>query len=399
MKRFPMLNTFRFCAAMGVVIQHAEEIKSHAGLQHIYNYHSIKNLGGICVSAFFVLSGFLITYLLMKEKNQFGEIDIKNFYRKRILRIWPLYFITLILYKVILPLLELDTASYIYTNSEFSFGTMQPLFEINIFTEWIFLLLLLPHILLALGKVFYPLHVWSIGVEETFYLFWPWIIQKYQNFRKVFFKILVIYLLIYAFSFILWMILLHIESNAAKYLQSTTFFLYCQRISCMAIGALGAEILLNQRDGLLQKIRHPFTQKITPLLIVVLLYKGVFFPLLMTEIYSILFICFILQIIQWGKNHQHLKTYKFTEEPGNISYGIYMYHPLGIILTLSIFNKYPNSSSYSSFLIFYTILCIITFGIAYISYKYIEHPVLKWKNSQISYAKNIGQAPTNRIIK
>lgn len=64
MKAFPMLNTFRFAAAMGVFIQHLEEIKFHANLSNIYHFNGIKVLGGICVSAFFVLSGFLITYLL-----------------------------------------------------------------------------------------------------------------------------------------------------------------------------------------------------------------------------------------------------------------------------------------------------------------------------------------------
>lgn len=389
MKKFPMLNTFRFFAALGVVIQHTEEIKSHAGLDHIYHYYSVKNLGGICVSAFFVLSGFLITYLLLKEKNEFGKIDIKKFYKKRVLRIWPLYFITLFLYKGLLPLLNIESLSYIHTNSDFSFGTLQPLLEINTFIEWTFLLLLLPHILLALGKVFYPLHIWSIGVEETFYLFWPWIIHKCQNYRKIFFRILFLYLLLYTASFILWIFLIKIENNAAKYLQSTTFFLYCQRISCMAIGALGAEILLNQRDHILQKIRHPFLQMIIPMLIIVLLYKGVFFPLFMTEIYSLLFICLILQMINWGKYHQLSKTFQPTEQLGKISYGIYMYHPLGIILTLSIFNRFPINIPYNNYLIFYPILCLITFGISWISFYYIEQPIQQIKNPNFPFFKHL----------
>lgn len=380
MKRFPMLNTFRFCAAMGVVLQHSEEIKFHAGLQNLYHYHSIKNLGGICVSAFFVLSGFLITYLLINEKNLHEQIDIKKFYRKRILRIWPLYFITLILYKGILPLIDLDKVSYIYTNSDFSFGQLIPLLEINSFTEWIFLLLLMPHVLLAIGKVFYPLHVWSIGVEETFYLFWPWVIQKSHQYRKVFFRILGIYLLLYIISFSIWIIFIHSGNESAKYLQASTFYLYCQRISCMAIGALGAEILINKRGHILQKVRHPYSQILVPTTLIFLLYKGIFFPVLMTEIYCALFICFILQIIQWGKNHQNNFFYKCTEKLGDISYGIYMYHPFCIILTLEIFSKIaiPFNNFYS-FGIFYFCTCILTYGISWVSFTYIESPIQKWK--------------------
>lgn len=49
--------------------------------------------GGHAVTFFFVLSGFLITYLLLKERERMGTIKVKKFYLKRVLRIWPLYFL------------------------------------------------------------------------------------------------------------------------------------------------------------------------------------------------------------------------------------------------------------------------------------------------------------------
>ncbi|WP_369075954.1 acyltransferase family protein, partial [Escherichia coli] len=64
-------------------------------------FESIKNIlfihGDLGVNFFFVLSGFLITFLLFSEKEKYSHISITHFYLRRIFRIWPLYFLTLIL--------------------------------------------------------------------------------------------------------------------------------------------------------------------------------------------------------------------------------------------------------------------------------------------------------------
>lgn len=377
MKAFPMLNTLRFVAATGVLIQHAEEIKHHANLVNIYHLNSIKALGGICVSAFFVLSGFLITFLLLHEKVNNNTIQIKAFYLRRILRIWPLYFITIFLYKIVLVYLPIESKDLIFTNSNFAFGVLSPIFEISHITEWIFLLLLLPQILLALGKVFYPLHVWSIGVEEAFYLFWPWVLLKCRQYRKTFLVILLGYLLVYFLSFCIWIHLLQTEHSAAKYFQGSTFFLYCQRISCMAIGALGAEALFFNRNKWMDFIRHPLISIAVPITLFLFLYRGFFFPVFVTEIYCVLFIALILQVIHWGKKLIANPIYKLTEELGKISFGIYMYHPFCIVLTVEVFSLAGISDV--GWWQFYSLCCFITFGISYLSFRYFESPILQLK--------------------
>src|SRR3954471_16382358 len=100
---FPNLNGLRFIAALLVIIHHTEQIKDLFGLNsHWKNYH-IWILGKLGVTLFFVLSGFLITYLLLTEKKEFNTIFIKNFYIRRILRIWPLYYLVTILSFFVLP--------------------------------------------------------------------------------------------------------------------------------------------------------------------------------------------------------------------------------------------------------------------------------------------------------
>ena len=66
----------------------------------------ILSLGQLGVSLFFVLSGFLITYLLLAEQDIYGSISVKKFYSRRILRIWPLYYLIVTLGLFVLPSLR-----------------------------------------------------------------------------------------------------------------------------------------------------------------------------------------------------------------------------------------------------------------------------------------------------
>jgi peptidoglycan/LPS O-acetylase OafA/YrhL len=58
----------------------------------------------VAVDFFLVLSGFLITYLLLQEQHQYGEINTQRFYIRRILRIWPLYYLIVIIGLFVFPL-------------------------------------------------------------------------------------------------------------------------------------------------------------------------------------------------------------------------------------------------------------------------------------------------------
>ena len=126
---FPGLNGLRFFAAVAVIFTHIELIKKFLGygshwldleklsystpLEAVFRREIswvtpfISNSGPIGVVFFFVLSGFLITYLLFVEKETTGVIRIKEFYMRRILRIWPLYFLIFILGFFVLPNISL----------------------------------------------------------------------------------------------------------------------------------------------------------------------------------------------------------------------------------------------------------------------------------------------------
>ncbi|GHT66178.1 hypothetical protein AGMMS50239_27220 [Bacteroidia bacterium] len=85
---FPNLNGLRFIAALMVIVCHLEQFLFIFGYAN--HWSSVSILGTLGVQLFFVLSGFLITYLLLSEENKTKTISIKDFYIRRILRIWPL---------------------------------------------------------------------------------------------------------------------------------------------------------------------------------------------------------------------------------------------------------------------------------------------------------------------
>ena len=103
----PGLNALRFFAAFLVIVTHIELLKGQLGFSNSWKFLEQFNLGGLGVYFFFVLSGFLITYLLIHEKEKTGTIKIKAFYIRRLLRIWPLYYFITLLAFFILPNFEM----------------------------------------------------------------------------------------------------------------------------------------------------------------------------------------------------------------------------------------------------------------------------------------------------
>ena len=96
---FPNLDGLRFFAFLAVFLAHSfysesEEITELA----VYKvFRSVGHLGMFGVNFFFVLSGFLITYLLIIEKKEYKNVNIPAFYVRRVLRIWPLYYLVILI--------------------------------------------------------------------------------------------------------------------------------------------------------------------------------------------------------------------------------------------------------------------------------------------------------------
>lgn len=127
-----------------------------------------KYMGWMGVDFFFVISGFLITGILMDSKTK--KNYFKNFYVRRFLRIFPIYYLVVI--------------SLFFSIFVFLFFTKKT-YDLSSFPAY---LLYLQNIYAVLHNGFYfPLlgHTWSLAVEEQFYLFWPFIVFFFSN-KKLF---------------------------------------------------------------------------------------------------------------------------------------------------------------------------------------------------------------------
>jgi peptidoglycan/LPS O-acetylase OafA/YrhL len=165
---FPNLDGIRAFACLSVFIAHVFDYINGRLITNkvelwLYD-HAITGAGPMGVSLFFVLSGFLITYLLVSEKEKNASISLKNFYKKRILRIWPMFFAVVIAGFFIVPMLSGGINSQVIREHLPRFLIFTNNFD-RIHTGFI-------------GSGNDSLGVlWSVAVEEQFYLFWPLIVM------------------------------------------------------------------------------------------------------------------------------------------------------------------------------------------------------------------------------
>lgn len=166
---FGGLTELRALAAAAVVVTHTEYLRASWGLQSGHALAPIANLGTHGVTLFFCLSGFLITSLLCVEQARTGRIDIRRFYLRRALRIWPLYFLTLAMGLIAAPALLPNLG---FRDAGELLHTHYP---------WL-LAFMLPNVaIVRYGSLLGLSVLWSVGVEEQFYAVWPWVVRRFQS--------------------------------------------------------------------------------------------------------------------------------------------------------------------------------------------------------------------------
>lgn len=144
-KHFPALDGIRGISILLVLTVHL----------YYSNFSWTWLSGASGVQLFFVLSGFLITLLAIREENKNGSLNLKAFYIRRSFRIFPLYFLVLGLYSVLILVVGFGGE---YDKSRFVAALPYYLLYINEY---------------APGAPFYQ--SWSLGIEEKFYLLWPFL--------------------------------------------------------------------------------------------------------------------------------------------------------------------------------------------------------------------------------
>jgi peptidoglycan/LPS O-acetylase OafA/YrhL len=356
-KFFPNLNALRFIAATAVVIFHIELYKSFFNIPNLFNLPFFKIVGKLGVVLFFVLSGFLITTLLLNEKEKTGKINFKNFYLRRILRIWPLYFLILILGFFVLPH---------FSYWEIPKDIFQPVSE-NFWEKLTLYVLILPN--LAVAKYHEVVGVsqsWSLGTEEQFYLIWPVIIVFFR-------KKLPITLLLILLGY--WSLRLFFGKLASIFevFNMVVSFWNLFNINCMTIGGLFAILYKQNNKIFIRLVFDKYVYYVVLLTLFMSLTFGLKFGFFHYEIYSLFFAVIILNLACNPKYSKVLEN-KIISYLGSISYGIYMYHPAILPPAIKIAQYY-----HLNYLI-YLITVPVTFIISALSYEYFEKYFLKFKS-------------------
>ncbi|SEO26734.1 Peptidoglycan/LPS O-acetylase OafA/YrhL, contains acyltransferase and SGNH-hydrolase domains [Mucilaginibacter gossypiicola] len=354
---FENLDILRVFLALAVVIFHIPEISASVLHVHLYSDFAIFHKGTEAVFFFFTLSGFLITRLLLIERDVYSDINLKMFYLRRVLRIWPVYFAVIIVgilyYHIILPRLG------IVSKANYSIG--EALLLCVFFLSNVFQRLFRPGSILSI--------TWSIGVEEQFYLLWPLLFKKSSKGFILGFLI-VLYLIIASYNFL----------NPGSILLKYRFL-----FDFMIIGGVMALLIQKYEQILIPFFKSKLVLFTFFVLFVLVFFTNVFNPIssLNEQLYHT--VCGLISIgwivtLAFSQPISALKKFTYL---GKISYGIYMYHMIMVNFVLFIVLKTKLAQVVNipllSIIINFSVIAL-TLILSHLSYKYFETYFLSLKN-------------------
>ena len=358
-KYFKELNSLRFIGFVGIFFGHVFfsndiEIVNSKIYSTLYSYGKI--LGFISIDSFFVLSSFLITWKGLEELKVTKKFQFKNFLIRRSLRIWPLYFLV-----IFLGFLIEFMKSY-FTQDISSLPSF-----------WSFILFILNFDIIKNGYefLFFMVFMWSISVEEQFYIFWALVLKWFQN------HLLKISLLIILISIIFRIYFIDDSLNLNFHTVSA--------LGNFGVGALAAIAAFNN-SILITKIRDfSKTQIVIIYLISLIIFIAIpslqnhdLFIVIQRVLFSFVFAFIILEQTYCQQSIFKLSRIKYFNFFGKISYGLYCYHGIMITIVLK-FSDYFSKSLFTSIFIFPTLIFCGTLLFSHLSYKFFESKILKLK--------------------
>ncbi len=338
----PNITALRFFLATLVVIYHIPEFCDNRGFPHFYDA-AILNRGIQAVFMFFSLSGFLIIRQLYLEKTSTHTVNLKNFFLRRIFRIFPLYYLVLFYglfhYRILLPNL-----GYTFDN------------EYDVLSGVSFAIFFFPNIFYTYRPGGMLEIMWSIGIEEQFYLFIAplFFLLPLKRITPFLFGFTIIYFSLFF-------------SKQLEWLKTYQMFFYYFSFSGLCA------ILLE---------KYRFTEKLRPykfifFLIFMLYFTTSFFDTFLPEplyhLFSmVLFGLVICLLVDKSIFPLQNKTLIYF---GKISYGIYMLHVIVMQFVGLIFPKtiLQLNLPYGVYILIFNLLVLgITLVLAHLSYTYYE---------------------------
>lgn len=343
---FPELDGVRFIAFACVFVRHATPNTSdwwqklHLGSSVSRVAATVSQSGAFGVYLFFTLSAYLITQLLLRERDDLGAIRIRAFYIRRALRIWPLYFTYLAL-----------AAVFAIVTGE-SVRWHEAAYYAVFVANW--------SAIYGAGWVTVVLHLWSISVEEQFYLLWPPLLRRLGD------------------RGIAWAALAMITSMVIGVLVGPTGWTYALTSSFSCFSAMGVGILLAlaaRRTAL----RTPVPRWLLFAFGYACWYAAAALGLGTSSMRSLAALALVdvgcaamLVSVLGSRGFAAPLLYL-----GKISYGLYVFHIFVLGTAALVLNKHAMTA------VMYPVLVIgeliATVALAALSYRYLEAPFLRLK--------------------
>lgn len=353
----PELDCLRFMAFLSVFFYHCipGEPSFYKGWPHaiVSSIGAAVNAGEFGVPVFFVLSAYLITSLLLRERDRTGRLDTRGFYIRRILRIWPLYYsflavvclLPFILHYQSMPVIWIAGYSFLAGNWVQAFAAYSP-----------------PTL------VAHPL--WTVSIEEQFYLMWPLVVRKASRASIAGIAIALL-----------------VAANLSRVLLAFSSF-----------------------PSRFQAINHNTVSNLDPIALGVLLALGLKKPptLSLLKRVALFLVCVFAMISVGGIIDVHRVTGAVVGKPiaafasagilvsflgvtnhlirnpvvqylGKISYGLYVIHFSVWLCLVHFLNESARSQTLAGRIEMAALALAITIAVASISYKWLETPFLRLK--------------------
>lgn len=340
------LDGIRALAVTAVVLEHwASGLP--APIRRVIN---TLDLGGWGVECFFVLSGFLITLILLNLRNNGAPLktNLWHFYARRALRIFPAYYLTIFILALTIP----STREVILWNI-FYLGNFYPLWHHNFIPD--------------------TGHFWSLAVEEQYYLFWPLVVLLMPN-RRVMQLALILCVLGPFSRFLLW------QAMSGPHLTIYTF--PTAALDLLGFGAFLA--CVKHEYGISRD--HVFTRTLNSAAVIALIIyvstyvldrQSVAFSVAHRSLAAVVFGALV-----WYASFGFQGSFKFFFNNriiiwiGTISYGIYIYHPYVPALYVEFLSSFELPlATWGTYYIRYPLMALALLTIAAASFYAIERPI------------------------
>ncbi len=353
MKYYEKIDGLRFVAISLVFFE-------HFAYSAIGKYISAGYYG---VDLFFVISGFLITSILIKPNDNSFKKNYINFIGRRTLRIFPIYYITIfVLWLTQLSIIHDKLIWFLTYTYNYAWDIYQiPDNPVN--------------------------HFWSLCVEEQFYLFWPLVVLSFKKKPTILIFITCV-MIVSGYA--------QLSYNIFPSISKFNFHGLFTRMSSLALGALGS--ILYSKNMLPEKVFR--SKAIEYIVFFILLINLVFYLKLKFVFIGLCSLFIVLKAAYYDFSipmiNRFLKNKKIIYL-GTITYGIYIFHvPIAYYFSKFIFDPIWLNIDFSrlgrfekirwySWIIKLPLFSFLSIVAASLSFKYIERPILKLKDRYFRY--------------